>query len=83
MRKSWLLREGTSWGLQKIVQELGFSHTEPAEKGMVRPWKKRMPACGYVDGGGRVCSSTGKVRVWLFLTIVTFIVWPRRVYSSR
>jgi carbamate kinase len=38
---------------------------------------------GYADDGARACSSTGKVSVWLFLTIVTFIVWPGRVYSSR
>jgi hypothetical protein len=45
--------------------------------------KKRVLARCYVDSGGRACSSTGNVRVWLFLTIVTFIVWPGRVYSSR
>jgi hypothetical protein len=34
-------------------------------------------------GGGRVPSSTGRVIIWLFLTIVTLTVWFGKVYSSK
>ena len=34
-------------------------------------------------GGGRVPNSTVRVIVWLFLTIVTLIVCPSKVYVVR
>lgn len=42
----------------------------------------KLPSVGYV-AAGRVPSFTAMLIVWLFRTIVTFIVWPGEVYSSR
>jgi len=69
-------------------EEVGVEHTSPGKnaKNHARPTpshskkKFRNTHARYV-GGGRVPSSTGRVR--LFLTIVTLTVWFGEVYSSK
>jgi len=48
-------------------------------------WSTKLLAKTSMDyvGGGRVPSLTGRIIVWLFLTIVTLTVWSGKVYSSR